>query len=51
MEQENFYELFYSNLNEELENEKFVNSIRDLIERNKLTKNNFIKLIKEEYHE
>jgi len=51
MEQENFYELFYSNLNEELVNEKFVNSIRDLIERNKLTKNNFIKLIKEEYHE
>jgi len=51
MEQENFYELFYSNLNEELEDEKFVNSIRDLIERNKLTKNNFIKLIKEEYHE
>lgn len=51
MEQENFYELFYSNLNEELENEKFVNSIRDLIEKNKLTKNNFMKLIQEEYHE
>lgn len=51
MEQENFYELFYSNLNEELENEKFVNSIRDLIEKNKLTKNNFIKLIQGEYHE
>lgn len=51
MEQENFYELFYSNLKEELNDDKFVDSVKDLIERNKLTKNNFMKLIKEEYHE
>ena len=51
MEQNDFYELFYSNLKEELNNDKFVDSIEKLINRNKLTKNNFLQLIKEGYNE
>ena len=51
MKQDNFFELFYSNLKEEANNDDFVDSIQSLINRNKLTKNNFMKLIKEEYHE
>lgn len=51
MEQENFFEMFYSNLSNELGDDEFVKSVKDLIDRNKLTKNNFMKLIKEEYHE
>ena len=51
MEQENFYELFYSNLKEELNDDGFVDSIKDLIERNKFTKKNFMMLIEEEYDE
>lgn len=51
MEQENFYELFYSNLKEELDDDKFVDSIKDLVERNKFSKNNFMKLVEEEFGE
>lgn len=49
MKQEDFYELFYSNLKEELDDEMFVDSIKDLIERNKFSKNSFMKLIEEEF--
>lgn len=51
MEKRDFFEEFYSNLNKELNNDSFVNSIEELINKNKFTKNNFLKLIKEEYHE
>lgn len=52
MEQEDFYELFYSNLKNELKNEeKYVDSLKNLISNNKLTKNSFIDLIERQYHE
>ena len=47
MEQDDFYELFYSNLKEELD-DKFVDSIENLININKFSKRNFMNLIKEE---
>ena len=48
MENDDFYELFYSNLRKELGDDKFVNGVEKLIGKNKLTKSNFIKLVKEE---
>ncbi|MEE0943342.1 MAG: hypothetical protein UIB63_09570 [Methanobrevibacter sp.] len=47
MHQDDFYELFYSNLKKELD-EEYVESIEDLINKNKFTKNNFMKLIEGE---
>lgn len=47
MEQEDFYELFYSNLKKELDGE-FVDSIENLINTKKFNKRNFMKLIKED---
>lgn len=52
MQQEDFYELFFLNLKDELKSEeKYVDSLENLISKNKLTKNNFINLIEEQYHE
>ena len=51
MEHEDFLELFYSNLRSELGNDEFVESVEKLISINKLTKNNFINLLEEAYHE
>lgn len=50
MEHDDFFELFYSNLKDELGNDKYVASIENLISRNKFSKNNYMNLIKEEYH-
>lgn len=47
MEQDDFYELFYSNLKKEF-NDNFVDSIEKLINKNKFNKNNFMNLVKEE---
>jgi|GEM_PF-2257028 len=51
MEHEDFLELFYSNLRSELGNDEFVDSVEKLISKNKLTKNNFMNLLEEVYHE
>ena len=51
MGHEDFLELFYCNLKGELGNDKFVNSVEKLIGSNKFTKNNFLKLLEEEYYE
>lgn len=48
MEQADFYELFYSNLKKEVDNDKYVKSVEDLVNKNKFNKSNFMKLIKEE---
>ena len=48
MEHDDFYELFYSNLKNELDNENYVKSVENLINSNKFNKSNFMKLIKEE---
>ena len=51
MENEDFLELFYSNLKTEIDNDEFVNSIEKLINTNEFTKDNYMKLLLEEYHE
>jgi len=51
MEHGDFLELFYSNLRSELGNDEFVESVENLISKNKLTKNNFMKLLEEVYYE
>ena len=48
MEHDDFYELFYLNLINELDNENYVKSVENLINSNKFNKSNFMKLIKEE---
>lgn len=48
MEQDDFYELFYSNLRKELDDE-YVNSIKDLVDYNKFNKKNFMALLEEKY--
>lgn len=48
MEQNDFYELFYSNLKKELDNDNYVKNVEGLVNRNKFNKSNFMKLIKEE---
>lgn len=48
MEQNDFFELFFSNLRQELKDDEFVNSIEKLISSNKLNKKNYLKAIKGE---
>lgn len=48
MEQEDFFELFYSNLRRELRNDEFVDSIEKLISTNKFNKSNYLKAIRGE---
>lgn len=48
MGHDDFYELFFSNLKKELNDDNFVNSVEDLVNRNKFNKRNFLNLIKEE---
>lgn len=51
MEQDDFYELFYLNLKKELNDDNYLKRVEDLIGSNKLTKNNFMKLLEEVYYE
>ena len=48
MEQEDFFELFYSNLRKELKNDQFVDSVERLISSNKFNKSNYLKVIRGE---
>lgn len=48
MEHDDFYELFYSNLKKELNNDNYIKSIENLVDNNKFNKNNYMKLIKVE---
>ena len=48
MDQEDFFELFYTNLRRELKNDEFVKSIEKLITSNKFNKTNYLKAIKGE---
>lgn len=45
MQQEDFFELFYSNLRRELGDYEFVNSIEKLISKNKFNKNNYLNVL------
>lgn len=45
MEYDDFYELFYENLKDKLNDKDYVNSIEELIDKNKFNKSNFMKLI------
>ena len=46
MEQDDFFELFYSNLRRELRDDEFVDSIEKLISTNKFNKSNYLKAIR-----
>ena len=48
MDQEEFFELFYSNLRRELRDDEFVNDIELLISSNKFNKSNYLKVIRGE---
>lgn len=48
MEENDFFELFLSNLKQELDNDEFVHSIERLVKLNKLNKTNYIKALKGE---
>lgn len=48
MNQEDFFELFYSNLRRELRNDEFVDNIERLISSNKFNKTNYLKIIRGE---
>lgn len=48
MEQDNFFELFYSNLRKELNDNEFVDSLEELISQKKFNRVNYLKLIKGE---
>ena len=45
MKQEDFFELFYSKLRKEMNDEDFVDSIEKLIKSNKLNSKNYLKAI------
>ena len=47
MEENDFFELFLSNLRDNLDDEEFVDSIEKLVKSNKLNKTNYIKALKE----
>ena len=51
MESDDFFDVFYSNLMEELDDEEIVNNIQSLINDNKLKKNSFLELLKGENDE
>lgn len=46
-----FYELFYSKLEKELGNEKFTNSLKELMINSKFTRKSYEKLLEEELDE
>lgn len=48
MEQEDFFELFYSNLRRELRDDEFVDGIERLISSNNFNKSNYLKVIRGE---
>lgn len=48
MEENEFFELFLSNLRKDVDNENFVNSIEKLINSNKFNKTNYLKALKGE---
>lgn len=48
MENEDFFELFYSNLRREVRNDEYVDAIEKLIESNKFNKKNYLQLIRGE---
>ena len=48
MEENDFFELFLSNLRKELDDEEFVDSIEKLVKSNKLNKTNYFKALKGE---
>lgn len=48
MNQEDFFELFYSNLRQELIDDDFVDDIEQLISSNKFNKSNYLKIIRGE---
>lgn len=48
MDQEDFFELFYSNLRRELSDDEFVDNIELLISSNKFNKSNYLKAIRGE---
>ena len=48
MDQEDFFELFYSNLRRELRDDEFVDSIERMISSNKFNKSNYLKAIRGE---
>lgn len=47
MEENDFFELFLSNLRKDLDNEDFVGYIEKLVNSNKLNKTNYIKALNE----
>ncbi len=47
MEENDFFELFLSNLRKDLDNEDFVDYIEKLVNSNKLNKTNYIKALNE----
>jgi len=51
MEHGDFLELFYSNLRNELGEDKIVKSVEDLISKNKFSKKSFMNLLEEVYYE
>lgn len=48
MNQEDFFELFYSNLRRELMDDEFVDEIEQLISSNRFNKSNYLKAIRGE---
>lgn len=48
MEQNDFFELFFSNLRRELRDDEFVDSIEKLISSNKFNKTSYLQAIKGE---
>ena len=49
MDNTEFYELFYSNLEKEITNENFINSIKELMNNDKFTKKAYENLLEEVY--
>ena len=51
MEIQEFYEDFYSKLKEKTDNDEYVDSLKELIENNEFTKEEFINLIGEYFND
>lgn len=51
MDKDDLFNEFISNLRKEVKNKEFIDSLEILLKNNKFTKNNYIKLIEEVYHE
>lgn len=48
--QQDFFEEFYSNLSEEIDNKYFLEDIEKLIRKGSLNKKNYMTLIEREFH-